>query len=78
MCKLDRGEIKKGNTLIDNIFLADQFRTKEAWLENVKDLSNRVRKLSREDQNLWKDWYDQAFQRVNQKLKSLRRLMKRL
>ena len=69
VCKLDRGEIKKRNTLIDNILLADQFRTKEAWLENVKDLSDRVRKLSREDQNLWKDWYEHAFQRVNQELK---------
>ena len=69
MCKLDRGEIKKRNTLIDNILLADQFRTKEAWLENVKDLSDRVRKLSKEDQNLWKDWYEHAFQRVNQELK---------
>ena len=28
VCKLDRGEIKKRNTLIDNILLADQFRTK--------------------------------------------------
>ena len=69
VCKLDRGEIKKRNTLIDNILLADQFRTKEAWLENVKDLSDRVRKLSKEDQNLWKDWYEHAFQRVNQELK---------
>lgn len=66
---LDRKEIRKDNTLVDNIFLADQFRTKEAWLENIKDLSERVRRLSKEDQNLWKDWYEHAFQRVNRELK---------
>lgn len=66
---LDRKEIRKDNTLVDNIFLADQFRTKEAWLENIKDLSDRVRRLSKEDQNLWKDWYEHAFQRVNRELK---------
>lgn len=49
--------------------MADQFRTKEAWLENIKDLSDRVRRLSKEDQNLWKDWYEHAFQRVNRELK---------
>lgn len=69
VCGLDRKEIRKDNTLVDNIFLADQFRTKEAWLENIKDLSDRVRKLSKEDQNLWKDWYEHAFQRVNRELK---------
>ena len=69
VCNLDCKEIRKRNRLIDNILLADQFRTKEAWLENVKDLSDRVGKMSKEDQNLWKDWFEHAFQRVNQELK---------
>jgi len=51
--ELKQDFIAGSNTLIDNILWSDKMRKKEEWLDNLMELSRRIKQMSTEDQNEW-------------------------
>lgn len=64
--KLAASKIKSSNTLVDNIFLADQKRTKQEWLDGIAELVHRIRIMDKEDLNEWITWFSNVIRKLNE------------
>lgn len=59
-------KIKNSNTLVDNIFLADQKRTKKEWVDGIAELMHRIRQMDKEDLNEWITWFSNVVRKLNE------------
>lgn len=63
---LKESEIRKSNTLVDNIFLADKKQTKEDWTNNITELLHRIRKMEKNDLNEWITWFSNVIKELDE------------
>jgi len=64
---LKESEIRKSNTLVDNIFLADKKQTKEDWTNNVTELLQGIRKMEKNDLNEWITWFSNVIKELDER-----------
>ncbi len=64
--ELDKSQIKKSNTLVDNIFLADKKQTRKEWTDNISELLQRIRQMETEDLNEWITWFSNVIRKLNE------------
>ena len=64
--ELDISQIKKSNTLVDNIFLADKKRPRKEWTDNMPELLHRIREMETDDLNEWITWFSNVIRKLNE------------